>query len=333
MTPWERTPAAGGIPLFWRVLAMNAVLLAAATAMLALTPATVSDPVAATELAVLAVGIAMMLVVNLALLRRAFAPLERLTRVAQRVDPLAPGERVPVEALDSQVATLARSFNEMLDRLETERRDSARRALAAQEGERVRIARELHDEVGQGLTAVLLGLERAVRAADGEERAQLEEVREAVRTMVADIRDIARRLRPEALDDLGLTSALTALISDFAKQARVRVHRRLNAELASLLGAEEELVVYRVAQEALTNVARHAEARSVDVLLERRGDAAVLLVCDDGRGLAGPMDDATRGIRGMRERAVLVGGTLAIGPADGGGTFVRLDLPVPGAQR
>lgn len=315
------------LPLFWRVFAVNASVLALAAAMLALTPATVSRPVAATELLVLSAGIAVMLVVNLVLLRRAFVPLGRLAELAQSVDPLTPGQRVTIESPDPQVAALVGSLNEMLDRLETERRDSARRALAAQEDERIRIARELHDEIGQGLTAVLLQLETLARRADAFNRVEIEDVREAIRAMLAEVRDIARRLRPEALDDLGLISALTALATGFAKQSGLHATRRLDVR-AVRLGAEEELVVYRVAQEALTNVVRHAEATSVEIALSVIDQRLVLTIRDDGKGIEPTALEKPRGIRGMRERAVLVGGTLNVGSRREGGAEVRLEMPV-----
>ena len=314
------------MPLFWRVFAVNATVLAVAAAMLALTPATVSRPVATTELVVLTAGIAVMLVVNLVLLRRAFVPLARLGGLAKTVDPLAPGQRVTVEAPDPEVAALVQAFNEMLDRLETERRDSARRALAAQESERMRIARELHDEIGQGLTAALLQLETLARRSDTADRTEIEAVREAIRSMLAEVREIARRLRPEALDDLGLISALTALGTGFAKQTGVQCVRHLDAKTAAL-GPEEELVIYRVAQEALTNVARHADASCVEISLDAVDDRVVLTVRDDGKGIEPHALDTARGIRGMRERAVLVGGKLEVSRRGTGGTEVRLELP------
>ena len=123
------------------------------------------------------------------------------------------------------------AFNEMIDRLERERRDSARRALAAQEGERARIARELHDEVGQALTAVVLQLERAARRAEPPVRGEVEEAREAVRESLEEVREIARRLRPEALDDLGLASALAALTLDVSRRTGLRVERRIEPAL------------------------------------------------------------------------------------------------------
>ena len=315
------------MPLLWRVFATNAAVLVLATLVLVVSPATVSFPAALTELVVLAAGLTAMLGLNLALLRRALRPLSRLTRFMRGVDPLRPGARLPVGgAADVEVTELTAAFNEMIERLETERRESARAALAAQERERIRIARELHDQVGQELTAVMLQLERASRRADGSVRDELEAAREELRASLEDVREIARRLRPEVLDDLGLASALTALTNDVARRATVRVERRLATDLRAL-ASEEELVVYRVAQEALTNVARHSEAQHAWASLAPDDNGRVTLtVRDDGRGFDVAAHAGGTGLRGMRERAVLVGAALDIESQPGQGTTVRLRL-------
>jgi two-component system sensor histidine kinase UhpB len=269
-----------------------------------------------------------MLALDLALLGRAFAPLRRLTSVMRGVDPLRPGERAVIAARDPDVVELTAAFNEMLGRLEAERRDSARRALSAQEGERRRIARELHDEVGQVLTAVVLQLDHASHAAAGDARRTVEEAREAVRASLDDVRGIARRLRPEALDDLGLNSALAALTNDVARRTGMRVERRLAADLVALSG-EEELVVYRVAQEALTNAVKHGRARRAELSLAAEDGTVELCVRDDGAGFDAAATPEGTGLRGMRERAVLVGAALDIDSLPGDGTTVRLRLARP----
>ena len=316
------------VPLFWRVFGTNAAVLAVATALLALSPATVSFPVTSAEAAVLAVGILAMLVVNLMLLRRTLNPLRRLTRVMHEIDPLRPGDRAPAADGDPEVLALAEAFDEMLDRLETERRESALRTLAAQEAERRRIARELHDEIGQSLTGVVLQLERTARLSRDELRGEVEQVREMARESLDDLRRIARELRPEVLDDLGLASALTALSSGLAKRAGFAVERRVSRSLPAL-SPEMELVLYRVAQESLTNVARHAEASRVELVLEPAGDGVVLRVRDDGKGFRPDGSKPVNGIRGMRERAVLVGARLRIDSRPGRGTEVELRVPDP----
>ena len=214
------------LSLFWRVFATNAAVLALAFAGLVLTPVSVSVPVAAGELIVLSVGLLGVLAVTSALLRPAFRPLDELAEMMRRHDPLSPGTRAKVDG-DPDVAALAQTFNEMLERLEFERRDSARRALLLQEAERRRIARELHDEVGQTLTGVMLQVEGLAATIPAELHEQLDELRETARLGTEEVRRIARRLRPEALEDLGLRSALAALATAFGDQARLVVQRRL----------------------------------------------------------------------------------------------------------
>jgi len=312
------------VSLFWRIFGLNAVVLGTATALLLWAPVTVSVPVLLTEALVLVGGLAVMLVANAALLRVGLAPLERLTRLMTTVDLLRPGQRLPV-AGHGGVADLIRTFNDMLDRLEAERAASSARVLSAQEAERRRIAQELHDEVGQSMTAVLLELKRAAdRTSDRELRAELQHAQETTRESLDEVRRLARRLRPGVLEDLGLVSALTALATDFSTHTGLAVRRRLDADLPPL-DRERELVLYRVAQESLTNAARHADAGNVELRLRRTADGVVLSVSDDGRGLGAAREGA--GIRGMRERALLVGAALDIDSAPGGGTRVRLSVP------
>jgi two-component system sensor histidine kinase UhpB len=284
--------------LLWRVFATNATILVAATLVLVISPVTVSFPIALAELVAVITGLAAMLVLDLVLFRRA------------------------VRAADPEVAELAGAFNEMLGRIEVERRESARRALAAQESERRRVARELHDEVGQALTAVVLELDRAER---GGANGSVADAREAVRASLEDVRGIARRLRPEALDDLGLTSALAALTNDVTRRTHVHVERRIARGLPSL-DPEEELVVYRVAQEALTNVVRHAGVRSASLALDVRTGRVALEVRDEGAGFEPTTAAGGTGLLGMRERAVLIGAELAITSRPGAGTTVLLRL-------
>ena len=313
------------LPLFWRVYLTNALILGLAFLALILAPVTVSVPVAATELLLLGCGLLALLGANLLLLRPAFGPLQELAETMRRHDPLSPGARARLVG-GPDVVTIARAFNEMLDRLEAERRESARHALMVQEDERRRIARELHDEVGQTLTGVMLQVEGLSATIPDTLRPQLDELRETARHGTEEVRRIARRLRPEALEELGLQSAMAALATAFSEQARLRVTRRLETGLP--LSQEQELVVYRVAQEALTNVARHAQASQVELRLERCEESTVLSVRDDGRGLGPKALSSSNGIRGMRERAMLIGAQLTVGAAAGGGTEVRLQIPL-----
>lgn len=310
--------------LFWRVFITNAAILLAGWAVLAFSPASVQSPLdALDEAAVGLAGLTLMLVVNLLLLRRAFAPLRRLARLMGEFNPLRPGPRGQVEAGVAEMTELTMAFNHMVDRLERERRQSAGQALAAQEGERRRLARELHDEIGQSLTGLLLELEHVLRQAPPQLADDLLAARESARSSLEEVRNIAQRLRPEALDDLGLRSALTHLAERIAGQTELRVARQLDADLPEL-SQEAELVVYRVAQEGLTNAVRHSGASSVNLQLKRRGARVRLRVIDDGSGLNGATEGA--GITGMRERALLIGADLQVKTRDEGGVEVRLEI-------
>jgi two-component system sensor histidine kinase UhpB len=288
-------------------------------------PVTVSVPPHLPELIVLIGGLIVMLAINLLVLRPVFRPLDELADTMRRHDPLSPGRRARIDG-DPAVAALARTFNEMLERMEAERRESAHQALMVQEAERARIARELHDEVGQTLTGVMLQVEGLAAVIPDQLREQLDELRETARDGTEEVRRIARRLRPEALEDLGLQSALSALASRVADQAHLDVSRQLDSRLT--LSQQQELVVYRVAQEALTNVVRHAGAAHVELRLDRDDGNAVLCVRDDGRGVQSDDLMSSSGIRGMRERAMLIGARLAIEPGAEQGTEVRLIIPL-----
>lgn len=195
--------------LFWRIFLLNAAVLVAAGALLLLGPITISTPVLLTEAMILTGGIAFMLAANAALLRLGLFPLQRVTRAMTTTDLLRPSPR-PEVAGHGEIAALIETFNTMLDRLEAERATSSARALSAQEAERRRVAQELHDEVGQTLTAVLLELKRVADQAPEPLREELRQVQEITRGSLDEIRRIARRLRPGVLEELGLVSALTA---------------------------------------------------------------------------------------------------------------------------
>jgi two-component system sensor histidine kinase UhpB len=314
--------------LFTRVVAINAGVLVCAAILLAVSPATVSPTLQLAEGVVLAVGTVLMISVNLLLLRRVFGPLERLTGLMRRVDPYVPGRRLELARADPEVAELCHAFNSMLDRLEYERRHSGRRALAAQENERRRLARELHDEVGQTLTGVVLQLQALQGMAPNALQEAIVDAQETARAGVEDMREIARGLGPQALDEFGLRSALVSLAAQTSDHTSVRVRPQLADKLPAL-AHEQDLAIYRVAQESLTNVARHANARQVDLSLVRTDAGDVeLRVRDDGRGIAAhEANGAGTGLAGMRERALLIGGRLSIRAQEEGGTEVRLTVP------
>ncbi|MFJ6567764.1 HAMP domain-containing sensor histidine kinase [Streptomyces sp. NPDC091292] len=314
--------------LFWRIFLLNAAVLVVAATLL-LGPVTVSTPVLPGEALAVVVGLALMLVVSAFVLRIGLAPLQRLSRAMTTADLLRPGRRPEVTG-PQEMADLITTYNTMLDRLEHDRACSTARVLSAQEAERQRIAQELHDEVGQTLTAVLLQLRRVADRAPGDLREEVALAQEATRGSLDEIRRIARRLRPGVLDELGLVSALRALAAEFTTHG-VRVRPHFGGDL-SALDDETELVLYRVAQEALTNTARHAAADRVTLALDETAGTVELRVRDDGKGIGDAPEGA--GIRGMRERALLIGAALTVAPVGSGGTEVVLRAAVrDGADR
>lgn len=319
------------LSLFWKVFAVNAIVLVTAGLTLALSPATVSQPITLREAAILVAGLCTLLVVNLALMHRAFAPLSRLTSGMANVDPLKPGLRLDVHD-DPELGTLAASFNAMADRLESERRTSSARLLVAQEDDRRRIAGELHDEVGQQLTALLLTLDRLADHPDPDVREEAQTAREIVRGSLEQLRALVRGLRPPGLDELGLTAALTALSRQVGERAGLRVARRLDP-VPDGVDPAATLVVYRVAQECLTNAARHAPGARVELALRAAPDRLQLRVSDDGPGVDASRATDGAGIRFMRERALMVAATLDLTSSPGRGTTVTLTVPLHSDDR
>ncbi|HEX8752570.1 MAG TPA: sensor histidine kinase [Solirubrobacterales bacterium] len=268
-------------------------------------------------------------------LRRRFAPLEQLIEDMEKVDLGRPGSALPSSidgiAETEEVARLELAFLRMLRRLEAERRRAGSAALRAQEEERARVARDLHDEVNQSLTGLLLRLEALREAAPPELEPELAETKALANQAMRELLSLARQLRPTALDDLGLAAALAGQVEQLARgdlDAQVSVEGDF-----SDLGDDAQLVVYRVAQEALSNAARHSGAERIRVRLARQAGGGVdLEVTDDGRGFAFEASERGLGIAGMRERALLVGGELTIESRPGHGTTVRLTVPGESAR-
>jgi len=263
-------------------------------------------------------------------LRRRFGPLERLIEEMEKVDLGRPGPLLPA-SIDGigeteEVERIELAFLRMMRRLEAERRRAGSAALQAQEEERARVARDLHDEVNQSLTGLLLRLEAAREAAPPELETELAETKALANQAMRELLSLARQLRPTALDDLGLAAATAGQVEQLA---RGEIAARFNADGDfSDLPDDAQLVVYRVAQEALSNAARHSDAGSVEVHLRRLAEGGVeLTVADDGRGFAFAESERGLGIGGMRERALLIGGQLTIESRPDRGTTVRLTLP------
>ncbi len=289
----------------------------------------------ATLVIVVLAVIAAALVARLLVLRRRQAPLERLIEEMERVDLSRPGPVLP-RSIDGvgeteEVARIEFAFLRMMERLEAERRRAGSAALAAQEEERARIARDLHDEVNQSLTGLLLRLEAARAAAPPGLEAELDETKALANQAMRELLSLARQLRPTALDDLGLAAAVAGQVEQLGR-GEVSAGFAAEGDFSSL-GDDAQLVVYRVAQEALSNAGRHSGASRIDVSLRRRGDGGVELdVVDDGRGFAFDESEGGLGIAGMRERALLVGGELSIESRPGRGTTVHLTVPGEGRR-
>ena len=313
-----------------QVLAVNLLLIIAAVAAttVATSPRLELSPEAGL---VLGLAISLTVAVNVYLLQRRMRPLERLVDEMERADLARPGANLsdPVGLREpEEVERLHRTFRRMLERLETERRRASSAALSAQEEERARIARDLHDEVNQSLTGLLLRLEALRDQAPYELEREIDDTKALANQAMQELLTLARQLRPTALDDLGLKAALAGNVSELDRRSPLDVSFTSDASTYSDLSADAQLVVYRVAQEALSNAAQHAEAQTVKVDLFRKDGFVELTIEDDGRGFT--FDQASRGLGmgGMRERALLVGGDLRIESRPGVGTRVRLRVPI-----
>jgi two-component system sensor histidine kinase UhpB len=317
--------------LLTQVLAIN-VLLIVATALVAAIAvnANVSNLVNAPNLGVLALALAATLLGNWLLLRRRFKPLDDLITAMEEIDLASASTARPARrhADSSEVRRLESAFDRMMSRLETQRREAGRAAIQAQEQERRRIAQDLHDEVNQALTAVSLRLQASIENAPPELRRELTETKRLASQAMDELLAIARRLRPAVLDDHGLVPALHSQVRDFAEQTGIQASFRTRGAMPQL-SPEQQLVIYRVTQEGLSNVAQHAEARKVDVELSFIG-RTVLQISDDGHGFK-QSNGAKRngnglGLSGMRERALLIGGRLSLWSGEGDGTRVELTI-------
>jgi two-component system sensor histidine kinase UhpB len=279
------------VPLHLRLVLVNGLVFSLGVLVMSMAPEQERGP---TALAVLAGGLALIVAVNTRHLRHSLTPL---------------------------VATIGT----LRSRWESERRAQTARSMVTKEYDGQRMAAELHDNVGTNLSAALVALKRAIDHAPPELAAELRSVQHTARLGLVEVRKIGRRLRPELLEDLGLQSALATLATNVSVQnPGVRVRQHLEGPFHGR-GNDAELVIYRVAEEALANISRHARATKVDIWLRPKDGRVVLQVCDNGVGV-GVKGERT-GILGMRERAALVGGRLTVEARPAGGTEVRLELP------
>lgn len=278
-------------------------------------------------------GLITILVVNFLILRVAFRPLRELESTMAAVQPGVNEPRARGDFADPDVRRLATLFNSMLDRLEEERLQIAERVMQAQERERQRVARELHDQTGQTLTHEIISLDLLLeRTTDSEARGQIEAVKRTLEQTLEEVHRMAQDLRPSVLDDLGLVPALRTLARQGAgPEVRLQVeglHGRLPLPI--------ETALYRIAQEALINAVKYARARHIDIRLEAHNGTGVRLsVRDDGVGFDPRRLPATAepgraglGLFGMRERATLLHGTLEVHSQPAHGTEIVVQLPL-----
>jgi two-component system, NarL family, sensor histidine kinase UhpB len=280
----------------------------------------------------IAISALILLFINMIVLRRRFSPLETLIARLEEIDPAQPTTQFVVPATTvEEVERLAVTFRRLLRRIEEERRRSGRLVLRAQEEERRRLARDLHDEVNQALTAILLRLQALSESAPPEFADEITELKALVNQAMTELLRLARQLRPASLDDMGLIAAIQSQMARFSQQTGIQavLHHEGTPEA---INEDQQTVIYRVVQEALSNTAQHSDATYVDFELRVFPSHGVeLRVRDDGRGFdSGLVPDAGGGgigLSGMAERARLVGGELTITSSPGSGTRVRLYIP------
>jgi two-component system, NarL family, sensor histidine kinase UhpB len=331
------------LSLFYKVLVANAAIVLSFSLLATLAVARIQGAEAAVGILLsLAVAAALVSVaVNALIIQLALEPLRVLKATADRIQEGDLEARVPPSRLaDPDMERVTAATNGMLDRLADYRRrlrDVAARALNASEEERRRISLELHDDASQRLAAILVRLRIARSVTDGEVKdVMLEEVRRELAETADGLRRYAQGLRPPALDELGLGPAIESHVRHVAETAAMPVEVRTEG-VGRLESPEAELALYRIVQEAITNALRHSRARRIGVTVERRHDAVVATVTDDGVGfdaeaiLRAPTEKHGLGLFGMRERAEYVGGRVAVTSAPGKGTRVRAAVPTLGA--
>lgn len=325
------------VPVFYRVLISNSLIIfVGATVGTWLATRLQTSPYPVILMIFVVVGWLVSVVLNFVLLQIAFRPLLDLGKVMNRVQSGERSLRAPLTGLEPQADQLARTFNMMLDAIDDANRQRATQIINAQEEERKRVARELHDETSQVLTSLLISLtvlEESITSP--EARSRIAETRLLAHRTLRAIRHLSLDLRPSALDDLGLLPALRWYIKEYQQKFSLPVDFEASG-LEERLPSEIETVVYRIVQEALTNVARHAKAEHVHVTIKGDAENIEVTVCDDGIGFdterheeaPGPGQVHGWGLVGMRERASLLNGQLHITSVPGKGTTIHTKIPL-----
>ncbi len=325
------------IPVFYKVLMANSfIIFVGATGGTWLASQLHSTPNAPLYLVVfVAVGWLVSVILNFVVLQIAFRPLMDLGKVMSRVQAGERSLRAPLTGVDSQADLLARTFNMMLEAIDDANRLRASQIINAQEQERKRIARELHDETSQVLTSLLISLavlEESVTAPEAHNR--IAETRMLAHQTLRAIRNLSIDLRPSALDDLGLLPALRWYVKEYQQKFPIEVDFQASG-IKERLPAEMETALYRIVQESLTNIARHSHARTASVTMHESNNAVYATIQDNGRGFDiesiqhTPGQDRGLGLAGMYERAHLLDGYLSIEAIPGSGTTVKVCIPIP----
>ena len=326
-----------GLPVFYKVLIANSLIIFfGATGGTWLATHLNSNPVATpTSLVIfITIGWFVSVALNFVVLQVAFRPLTDLQKVMARVQTGEHSLRARLTGGDRQADQMAVAFNMMLEAIDDATRLRASQIINAQEQERKRIARELHDETSQVLTSLLISLavlEESVTTQDARER--IVDTRQLAHQTLRAIRSLSIDLRPSALDDLGLLPALRWYVKEYHKKCSIEVDF-VATGLKERLPAEMETALYRIVQEALTNTARHSQAHRASIVLKEDGEAVEGIITDDGTGFdvegirKSPDSERGLGLAGMNERAVLLNGSLDIQSSPGHGTTISVRIPL-----
>ena len=325
------------IPVLYKVLIANSLIIfVGATGGTWLATHLNTSPYATTMSLVsfITLGWLVSVALNFVVLQIAFRPLTDLGKVMKRVQAGESTLRAPLTGVDPQADQLASAFNMVLEALDEASRQRASQIINAQEQERQRIARELHDETSQVLTSLLISLavlEESVETQEARER--IADTRSLAHSTLRAIRNLSIDLRPSALDDLGLLPALRWYVKEYQKKCAIEVEFQATG-LKQRLPAEMETALYRIVQECLTNTAKHANAHRVTIMLREDRERIFGSIVDDGRGfdyealLKTPGQELGLGLAGMHERAVLLDGTLDIHSVPGQGTTIEVSIPL-----
>jgi len=327
------------LPVFYKVLIANSfIIFVGATggtwlaSNLGKSDQVVSSP--AFLVLFIVVGWLVSVVLNFLVLQIAFRPLMDLEKVMNRVQAGERSFRAPLTGSDPQADQLARTFNMMLEAIDDATRLRASQIINAQEQERKRIARELHDETSQVLTSLLISLailEESIITQEAHDH--IAETRKLAHQTLRAIRNLSIDLRPSALDDLGLLPALRWYVKEYQQKCSIEVEF-VATGFKTRIPSEIETALYRIVQESLTNTARHSKAHKVLITMKEDVEAVYATITDDGSGfnvgslLRAPEQDRGLGLAGMNERAVLLNGSLTINSRPGHGTTIEVRIPL-----